>query len=216
MDRWFSSPKIFDHLWCCKTKAVGTVLSNRKEMPKEEFSEKLKKGEKISRQRDHLLAIKWKDIRNVFFLNTALKMYLLRHHHQGGHIRKCNPLQCWTTTNIKLVWTDRTRCCPIIHLKEKVVEKTFLLPIRPGSGQFTHPAYQDKQEKMSKIFYEKVAKGLLASAGTEMQVQGQTSSPAGRDHFYIGFQRHMPRWRELHSAYVVCVQRRANARLAKL
>ena len=36
---------------------------------------------------------------------------------------------------------------------------------------------------MSEIFCEKVAKGLLASAGTEMQVQGQTSSPFGRDHF---------------------------------
>jgi hypothetical protein len=44
MDRWFSSSKIFDHLWGCKTKAVGT--SNRKEMPKQAFSEKLKKGEK--------------------------------------------------------------------------------------------------------------------------------------------------------------------------
>ena len=32
MDRWFSSPKIFDHLWDCKTKAVGTVMSNRKEI----------------------------------------------------------------------------------------------------------------------------------------------------------------------------------------
>jgi len=40
-------------------------------MPKQEFSEKLKKGKKISRQQDHLLAIKWKDIRNVFFLTTA-------------------------------------------------------------------------------------------------------------------------------------------------
>jgi len=28
MDRWFSSPKIFVHLWGCKTKAVGTVMSN--------------------------------------------------------------------------------------------------------------------------------------------------------------------------------------------
>ena len=70
-DRWFSSPKIFDHLWSCKTKAVGIVMFNRKEMPKQAFSTKLKKGEKISRQRDHLLAIKWKDIRNVFFLTTA-------------------------------------------------------------------------------------------------------------------------------------------------
>ena len=40
MDRWFSSPKIFDHLWGCKTKAVGTVMSNRKETPKQAFSEK--------------------------------------------------------------------------------------------------------------------------------------------------------------------------------
>jgi hypothetical protein len=46
MDRWFSSPKIFDHLWACKTKAVGTVMSNRKEMPTQAFSVKLKKGEK--------------------------------------------------------------------------------------------------------------------------------------------------------------------------
>jgi hypothetical protein len=30
------------------------------------------------------------------------------------------------------------------------------------------------------IFYEKVAERLLASAGTEIQVQGQPSSPAGR------------------------------------
>jgi hypothetical protein len=46
------------------------------------------------------------------------------------------------------------------------------------------------KKKMSlEIFYEKVAERLLASAGTEMQVQGQTSSPAdrlvGRDHFFI-------------------------------
>ena len=46
----------------------------------------------------------------------------------------------------------------------------------------------DTKKKMSlEVFYEKVAEGLLASAGTENQVQGQTSSPAGRlvqrDHF---------------------------------
>ena len=37
------------------------------------------------------------------------------------------------------------------------------------------------------IFYEKVAEGSLASASMEIQVQGQTSSPAGSlvgtDHF---------------------------------
>jgi hypothetical protein len=29
------------------------------------------------------------------------------------------------------------------------------------------------------MFYEKVAEGLIASAGTDIQEQGQTSSPAG-------------------------------------
>jgi maltodextrin utilization protein YvdJ len=48
--------------------------------------------------------------------------------------------------------------------------------------------HNTSKKKMSlEIFYEKVAEGLLANAGTEMQVQGQTSSPVGRlvgrDHF---------------------------------
>jgi len=46
MDRGFSSTKIFDHLRGCKTKAVGTVMFNRKEMLKQAFSGKLKKGKK--------------------------------------------------------------------------------------------------------------------------------------------------------------------------
>jgi hypothetical protein len=46
MARWFSSPKIFGYLWGCKTKAVGTVMSNRKEMPEQAFSEKTEKRQK--------------------------------------------------------------------------------------------------------------------------------------------------------------------------
>jgi hypothetical protein len=32
MDRWFSSPQIFNHLWACKTRAVGRVTSKRKKI----------------------------------------------------------------------------------------------------------------------------------------------------------------------------------------
>jgi hypothetical protein len=46
MDSWFSSPKIFDHLRGCKTKALGTVMLNKKEVPKQKFSGELKNGEK--------------------------------------------------------------------------------------------------------------------------------------------------------------------------
>jgi hypothetical protein len=63
-----------------------------------------------------------------------------------------------------------------------------------------------KKKMLLEIFHEKVAEGLLASASTEIQVQGQTSSPAGRlvgkTIPYIGFQRHMLCWRENLSAHV--------------
>jgi hypothetical protein len=45
MDRWFSSPKLFKHLLIYKMKAVGTVMPNREELPKDTFLAKLKKGE---------------------------------------------------------------------------------------------------------------------------------------------------------------------------
>jgi hypothetical protein len=48
----------------------------------------------------------------------------------------------------------------------------------------------NKKKMLLEIFYEKVAKGSLATASMEIQVQGQTSSLAGRlverDHFLYG------------------------------
>ncbi|UYV73243.1 hypothetical protein LAZ67_10002324 [Cordylochernes scorpioides] len=46
-------------------------LAKRKTMPKTEFSQKLKRGEIIKMRRKHLLAIKWKDVRDVFMLSTV-------------------------------------------------------------------------------------------------------------------------------------------------
>jgi hypothetical protein len=48
MDIWLSSPKIFYHLWVCKTKAVGTVMSNRKEKRKQAFSGEIKHANRIT------------------------------------------------------------------------------------------------------------------------------------------------------------------------
>jgi hypothetical protein len=54
------------------------------------------------------------------------------------------------------------------------------------NAHILHTKTNKKKIKLE-IFYEKVAEGLLASASTEIQVQGQPSSPAdrlvGRDHF---------------------------------
>lgn len=47
MDRGFSNPTVFDHLWAHSTKTVGIVMPNRKELSKQAFATKLKKREKI-------------------------------------------------------------------------------------------------------------------------------------------------------------------------
>ncbi|UYV61213.1 PGBD5 [Cordylochernes scorpioides] len=70
-DRWFSSPQLFNHLWEKKTLAVGTVRHNRKGLPKKAFSKKLKKGESIFCQNSQLLALKWRDTRDVFMIATT-------------------------------------------------------------------------------------------------------------------------------------------------
>ena len=92
MDRWFSIPKIFDHLWSCQIKAVGTVMHSRKEMPKQAFSGKLEKGEKILCKRDHLLAIKWKDICDVFILTTGREDVFVEAPSSRGAQQKIKPV----------------------------------------------------------------------------------------------------------------------------
>lgn len=67
----FSSPEVLDNLWTYSTKVVGNVIPNRKEMPKEIFFKKLKKNEKIVAHRGHLLAIKWRDLQNVYILSIG-------------------------------------------------------------------------------------------------------------------------------------------------
>lgn len=85
VDRFFSSPQLFDDLFNEGTKAVGTVNSNRKGLPKQAFSQSLCKGDHIFCCQDHLLAVKWKDVRDVYMLSSKHKVVLLQHHARGAH-----------------------------------------------------------------------------------------------------------------------------------
>lgn len=71
MDRHYSSPSLFKQLLEKGFYPVGTVMSNRKHLPKEFSTTKLKKGEKITRvSNGNILATKWKDKRDVYTLST--------------------------------------------------------------------------------------------------------------------------------------------------
>lgn len=74
MDRYYSSPVIFDHLWEKKTTAVGTCMPNRKQLPQNNVvQKKIKKNEMVFMRRNHLLCLKWKDTRDVLMLSTCHK-----------------------------------------------------------------------------------------------------------------------------------------------
>ncbi|XP_046997952.1 piggyBac transposable element-derived protein 4-like [Schistocerca americana] len=70
LDNWFSSPKLFKTLFTNKTNVIGTVLSNRKNMPTESLKAKLKKTEYTVRSCNGILALKWKDKRDVYMFST--------------------------------------------------------------------------------------------------------------------------------------------------
>jgi hypothetical protein len=124
-------------------------MSNRKEMPKQAFSEKLKKGEKYH-----------------------AKGMLDYKKHKTGVDRSDQMLSYYSFERKIIKWWEKL----FFRLFNLVVVNAHILH------------HKTSKKKMSlEIFYEKVAEGLPASACTEMQVQGRTSSPAGRlvgrDHF---------------------------------
>ena len=77
------------------------------------------------------------------------------------------------------MWTDQTRFCLIIHLKERQQNggRNFFFHLFDLVVVNAHVVHnKTSKRKMSlEIFYEKVAEGLLATASTEIQVEGQSS-----------------------------------------
>ncbi|XP_033359529.1 piggyBac transposable element-derived protein 4-like [Bombus vosnesenskii] len=68
-DNWYTSPRLYTLLHEHKTNAFGTVRKNRSEMPRME--ESLKKGEICYRSTNNLLAMKWRDKKDVWMLSTV-------------------------------------------------------------------------------------------------------------------------------------------------
>ena len=68
MDNYYSSPLLYDTLRQHDTMPCGTVRISRKEMP-QALKKKLQPGNIVCRQRDNLLALKWKDKRDVCMLS---------------------------------------------------------------------------------------------------------------------------------------------------
>ncbi|XP_049945813.1 piggyBac transposable element-derived protein 4-like [Schistocerca serialis cubense] len=92
LDRFYSSPELFQQLAEKGTGAVGTVNKSRKGLPKDLVSAKLKKGEMSFRRKDNVLAMKWKDKRDVYTLSTRHQATFGTHTKRNGSV-VLKPLQ---------------------------------------------------------------------------------------------------------------------------
>lgn len=70
LDNWYSSPDLFLKLNQKRTNVIGTVRKNRKNMPGDIQKPVLKKGECVWRSCNNLIALRWKDKRDVYMIST--------------------------------------------------------------------------------------------------------------------------------------------------
>ena len=69
-DNWYTSLPLYKYLHRQGTLACGTIRSNRKGFPEQVKNAKLRKDEQIACRSDELLALKFKDKKDVFMLST--------------------------------------------------------------------------------------------------------------------------------------------------
>ena len=74
MDRYYSGPKLYSDLVQEGIGASGTVMPNRKGMPKQILKRKLKRGEMVAVHKAPLVCAKWKDKRDIHMLSTIDSM----------------------------------------------------------------------------------------------------------------------------------------------
>ncbi|XP_046406430.1 piggyBac transposable element-derived protein 4-like isoform X1 [Ischnura elegans] len=83
-DRFYTSPELARELEKIGTALVGTVMKNRRGLPREWKNLILQKGEQIFRRSENLLAICWKDKRPVYMLSTRHTAQMITYQTKRG------------------------------------------------------------------------------------------------------------------------------------
>jgi hypothetical protein len=86
MDNYYSSPELMDELELHGTYACGTLRVNRRDVPKALKATKCTEGQAIFRRRDHLLALKFHDKRDVHMISSIHQATTVVIQNRHGHI----------------------------------------------------------------------------------------------------------------------------------
>ncbi|CAI9590647.1 unnamed protein product [Staurois parvus] len=70
-DNFYTSPELYEVLIKNKTDAYGTVKSNRRGMPSTFAQKQLKTGEMVAWQKGKMMAMRWRDKKDVCLMSTV-------------------------------------------------------------------------------------------------------------------------------------------------
>lgn len=104
-DNWYTNPHLYNLLHKHKTNAFGTVRKNRRDMPHIEGN--LRKGRFDYRCTDNLLALRWRDKKDVWMLSSVHEPKIIetsRRNYITG-LPKLKP-ECVANCNIKMGSVD--------------------------------------------------------------------------------------------------------------
>lgn len=88
MDNYYMSFPLASYLLSHKTYSTGTLRSDRKYLPKEVTSVKLKKGEKVERYAEGVLVAKWHDKRSVLYMSTEFENNMVSSTNKRKQVRE--------------------------------------------------------------------------------------------------------------------------------
>jgi len=94
VDRYYTSVALFYDLWKQRTVAVGTCMINRRDLPHAFLRQGLDRGQVIACRKGPLMALKWKDKRDVLMLSTkhTPAMQTVSKRVTGGRVEKEKPV----------------------------------------------------------------------------------------------------------------------------
>ncbi|CAD1472353.1 unnamed protein product [Heterotrigona itama] len=125
---WYSSPELFATLVNSETNAVGTVRSDRGSMPRDFVKAKLKKGECRMRSCNGILALKWKDKRDVHIISTKHETAEMTEQNKSQFNHTCKP-KCVIDYNKGMIGIERQdrmlACFPVMRKYTKGHRKVF-------------------------------------------------------------------------------------------
>ena len=89
IDNYYCEPSVCATLAAKKTMVCGTVRKNRQQMPRDLGDQPLDRGQIDYRRRGNVVAVKWRDKKDVFMLSTMHKPQL--QHTRGRYEEKDKP-----------------------------------------------------------------------------------------------------------------------------